>query len=165
MYPKPNKAFLASILLVSCVLLAACQSPPATKQPEPGATIIIPENSSEDVDADTYAADANDADSVPESNQESPEIQVEDQGSELETGSAKATKDPDEVVEHKREVNLKTTFAELLDWGLTRQEIETIVNGELPSDLDTRLRDYCDSVGISFNSIEEKLQAEVDQSS
>jgi len=68
-------------------------------------------------------------------------------------------------VEHKQNEMLvagKTTFADLLDWGVSAEQIEAILGGELPNRL-ILVRDYCTEKGVSFGSIKAQLQAEVDK--
>jgi len=54
-----------------------------------------------------------------------------------------------------------TTFSELLDWGLSEGDIETIIGEELPAK-STGVRDYAVDKGIEFSLIKDALQAKVD---
>ena len=56
----------------------------------------------------------------------------------------------------------KTTFADLLDWGLTEDQVEAIIGGEMPNRL-MLVRDYCTQNGLSFGQVKAALQAAVDQ--
>jgi hypothetical protein len=56
----------------------------------------------------------------------------------------------------------KTTFQELLDWGLAVENIETILGAPLPG-ADITIKDYCSAQGLDFESIKTALQAEVDK--
>jgi len=56
----------------------------------------------------------------------------------------------------------QTTFANLLDWGLSVEQIETIIGGEIPNRL-MLVRDYCIESGLSFGVIKIDLQAEIDK--
>ena len=56
----------------------------------------------------------------------------------------------------------KTTFQELLDWGLPQAVIEGIIGAPLPATSLT-IKDYCTSQGLSFETIKAALQAEVDK--
>lgn len=56
----------------------------------------------------------------------------------------------------------KTTFADLLDWGVPVEQIEAIIGGEIPNRL-MRVYDYCAENGLSFGGIKADLQAEVDK--
>lgn len=72
---------------------------------------------------------------------------------------------PSEAEEHdegEAMVRGKTTFADLLDWGLTQAQIEAIIGGPMPNRL-TLLRDYCQQNGLSFGQIKAELQAALDQ--
>ena len=56
----------------------------------------------------------------------------------------------------------KTTFADLLGWGMTQEQIEAIIGGEMPNRL-VKVKDYCTEQGLSFGTIKASLQAEVDK--
>lgn len=55
----------------------------------------------------------------------------------------------------------KTAFADLLDWGVSVEKIETIIGGEIPNRL-ILIYDYCAENGLPFGQIKAELQAEVD---
>jgi|GEM_PF-1796246 len=55
----------------------------------------------------------------------------------------------------------KTSFADLLDWGMSVEIIETIIGGEIPNRL-MLVYDYCAENGLPFGQIKAKLQVEVD---
>ncbi len=55
----------------------------------------------------------------------------------------------------------KTTFQELLDWGVSNEAIQRVIGGELPP-LSTSVKDYVTSQGLEFSSMKTNLQAEVD---
>ncbi len=70
-----------------------------------------------------------------------------------------------EVIERKQDemvVAGKTTFADLLDWGVPVEQIEALIGGEIPNRL-MRVYDYCVENGLSFGDIKTQLQAEVDK--
>ncbi len=56
----------------------------------------------------------------------------------------------------------KTTFQELLDWGVPEETIQQIIGGDLPA-LSTVIKDYVTGQGLEFSSIKTALQAEIDQ--
>ncbi len=56
----------------------------------------------------------------------------------------------------------KTTFGELLSWGVPQAAIEQIIGGPLPEPSITA-KDYCTAKGLSFETIKTQLQAEVDK--
>jgi len=69
-----------------------------------------------------------------------------------------------EEIERKQDAMLvagKTTFADLLEWGVPAEQIEAIIGGEIPNRL-MLVYDYCAENGLSFGGIKAKLQAEVD---
>jgi len=56
----------------------------------------------------------------------------------------------------------KTTFQDLLDWGVPPEVIEQIMGG-IPPTPSTLVKDYCTLKGLSFSEIKLLLQAEVDK--
>ena len=80
----------------------------------------------------------------------------------LQTGEG--VDDDGEETEHKQNemvVAGKTSFADLLDWGVTAEKIESIIGGEIPSHL-VLIYDYCAENGLPFGQIKAELQVEVD---
>lgn len=61
-----------------------------------------------------------------------------------------------------RQVRGKTTFKELLDWGLTKGEVEGVISGDMP-DTATTIKDYCTEKSIEFSGIKVELQAIIDR--
>jgi hypothetical protein len=57
----------------------------------------------------------------------------------------------------------KTTFAELLDWGLDAETIESILGMPLPPTTGQTVRDFCTQNGLSFETIKTDLQTELDK--
>jgi len=56
----------------------------------------------------------------------------------------------------------KTTFGDLLDWGVPVEQIEAIFGGEIPNRL-MQVYDYCAENGLSFGGIKADLQSDVDK--
>ena len=56
----------------------------------------------------------------------------------------------------------KTTFGDLLAWGVSAEQIESIIGGEIPNHL-VLVYDYCVENGLSFGGIKADLQSEVDR--
>ncbi|HET7143548.1 MAG TPA: hypothetical protein VFI68_05990 [Anaerolineales bacterium] len=56
----------------------------------------------------------------------------------------------------------KTSFQEILDWGVSQEIIEQIIGGPMPSPL-VKVKDHCTENGLDFETIKTSLQAEVDQ--
>ncbi|GAB6173040.1 hypothetical protein JCM15765_25180 [Paradesulfitobacterium aromaticivorans] len=56
----------------------------------------------------------------------------------------------------------KTTFKEILDWGVPQDKIEEIIKGKIPA-AGMAVRDYCSQNGIEFSSIKTALQEEIDK--
>lgn len=54
----------------------------------------------------------------------------------------------------------KTTFKEVLDWGVPREEIEKIIGDKIPT-TGTVIRDFCQQKGLGFSSIKESLQVKI----
>lgn len=57
----------------------------------------------------------------------------------------------------------KTTFAELLEWGLSPQVIEGVLGMPMPATSGIKVKDFCMEKGLSFETIKVSLQAEVDR--
>ena len=51
----------------------------------------------------------------------------------------------------------KTTFQELLDWGVPQAEIEKVIGGPLPA-LSMGLKDYCTQQGLDMETVKAALQ-------
>ncbi|MFV9675656.1 MAG: hypothetical protein ACNYZI_09770 [Anaerolineales bacterium] len=56
----------------------------------------------------------------------------------------------------------KTNFADLLAWGVSAEQIESIIGGEIPNHL-VLVYDHCVENGLSFGGIKADLQSEVDR--
>jgi hypothetical protein len=56
----------------------------------------------------------------------------------------------------------KTTFQEILDWGVSQEVIEQVMGKPMPNPL-TTVKDFCTEQGLSFETIKPALQAEVDK--
>ncbi|NQS91224.1 MAG: hypothetical protein HQ574_02355 [Chloroflexi bacterium] len=78
--------------------------------------------------------------------------------------SAEADGDEEETVLKQDEMVVagKTTFADLLDWGVSTEEIETIIGGEILNRL-ISVYDHCADNGLPFGQIKRELQVEVDK--
>lgn len=55
----------------------------------------------------------------------------------------------------------KTTFQNLLDWGVAQEDIEKIIAQPIPS-LNLLIKDFATAEGLSFSTLKEQLQALVD---
>ena len=56
----------------------------------------------------------------------------------------------------------KTTFQEVLDWGVPQETIDGIIDGPMPNPL-TKVKDYCTEKGLSFEVIKPAIQVEIDK--
>ena len=56
----------------------------------------------------------------------------------------------------------KTTFQEVLDWGVSQEIIEQVMGVPMASPL-TTIKDYCTEKGLDFEIVKLALQAEVDK--
>jgi hypothetical protein len=56
----------------------------------------------------------------------------------------------------------KTTFQNLLDWGLSQAQIEDVISGAMPPG-GTIVRDYAVAQGLEFASVKTELQALLDE--
>lgn len=62
----------------------------------------------------------------------------------------------------ERKVAGKTTFQNVLDWGVSKETIENILGNPLPP-ASTVIKDYCSQKGLTFSDIKTRLQEEVDK--
>ena len=62
----------------------------------------------------------------------------------------------------ERLVKGKTSFQEVLDWGVSQEVIEQIMGMPMPNPL-TKVKDYCAEKGLDFETIKAALQIEVDK--
>jgi hypothetical protein len=67
-----------------------------------------------------------------------------------------------EIESTDRTLKGKTTFQEVLDWGVPQETIETIIGGPMPNLL-TKVKDYCVEQGLNFEEIRPAIQAEIDK--
>ncbi|CAG1010619.1 hypothetical protein ANAEL_03990 [Anaerolineales bacterium] len=56
----------------------------------------------------------------------------------------------------------KTTFQEVLDWGVSQEVIEQVMGKPMPNPL-TTVKDFCTEQGLDFETLKPALQAEVDK--
>ncbi|MGE4284267.1 MAG: hypothetical protein AB7G87_11175 [Clostridia bacterium] len=54
-----------------------------------------------------------------------------------------------------------TTFKDLMDWGIKKEEIEKIINDKIPDSAKT-IRDYASTKAVEFSTLKEPLQKLVD---
>lgn len=69
---------------------------------------------------------------------------------------------PTEHITPENKITGKTTFQDLLDWGLTVEVIQAIIGADLPIS-STLIKDYVTQQGLEFAPIKTALQAELDQ--
>jgi len=60
------------------------------------------------------------------------------------------------------EIKGKTSFQDLLEWGVSQEVIEEIIGAEMPNPL-TNVKTYCDEKGLYFGDIKVAIQAEIDK--
>lgn len=75
-------------------------------------------------------------------------------------GGGSGTPDPDHTPEAYSIVG-KTTFQNLLDWGVKQEDIEKTIGQPLPS-ANLLIKDWATSQGIAFSTLKAQLQALVD---
>jgi len=56
----------------------------------------------------------------------------------------------------------KTTFAELLEWGVTQAAIEQVLGMPMPAAPGMTVKDFCNANGLSFETVKAAMQLEVD---
>ena len=76
--------------------------------------------------------------------------------------NAKVTPSATEHVGPERTITGKTTFQELLDWGVSMESIQIILGGSI-ANTGLIIKDYATSNGLAFSDIKTKLQLEVDK--
>lgn len=62
----------------------------------------------------------------------------------------------------ERLVKGKTTFKEVLEWGVSREIIEKILGAAMPSPL-TKVKDFCTEKGLEFETLKAAIQVEIDK--
>ena len=72
------------------------------------------------------------------------------------------TEEHTEEVSTDRIIKGKTTFQEVLDWGVSQETIERIIGGPMPNPL-TKVKDHCLEVGLNFEEVKPAIQAEIDK--
>jgi len=78
------------------------------------------------------------------------------------TAAADAAPAEDHEDAEETSVKGKTTFGELLSWGVSRADIEQLLGAEMgPGNM--AIRDYCANAGIEFSTIKDALQQLVDR--
>ena len=78
------------------------------------------------------------------------------------TTEQKTTPLSTEHVATDKTVTGKTTFQELIDWGVPKEAIQQVIGDELPT-LSTVIKDYVTQKGMSFSEVKSALQKEVDK--
>lgn len=68
-----------------------------------------------------------------------------------------------EVGQPDKTITGKTTFQNLLDWGVSQEVIEKIIGETMPAP-QVIIKDYATQKGVEFSTIKTQLQAEVDKS-
>lgn len=74
------------------------------------------------------------------------------------SSSTAIEKTEDKAEESKNVVNGSATFQKVLDAGVTKEEVEVIIDAPMP-EANKTIKDYCISVGLSFSEVKEKLNA------
>lgn len=100
--------------------------------------------------------------SNPAAASDSPEVdpaQTAESAPEAETNQSVVTTE----ASAERLVKGKTSFQEILDWGVSQEVIEQIMGMPIPNPL-TKVKDYCTENGLNFETIKAALQIEVDKS-
>jgi hypothetical protein len=69
---------------------------------------------------------------------------------------------PAEHIALEKTITGKTTFQELLDWGVPEEVIKKVLSGDMPQ-ASAVIKDYVTGKGMTFSTIKTQLQAEVDK--
>jgi hypothetical protein len=80
----------------------------------------------------------------------------------LETPAAPSPSNESAASSTEYTVKGKTTFGELLQWGMPKETIETLIGASLPDPAMT-LKDYASANGLNFETLKPALQAEIDK--
>lgn len=75
---------------------------------------------------------------------------------------AEPTLVPTEHVAPDRTVTGKTTFQDLLDWGMTQDQVDQILGESMPAP-QTVIKDYVTGKGLEFSALKTKLQTELNK--
>jgi hypothetical protein len=67
-----------------------------------------------------------------------------------------------ESAESDKTIKGKTTFNDVLTWGVPKATVEQIIGGTIPS-TGMAIKDYCTQKSLDFETIKTKLQAEIDK--
>lgn len=97
-----------------------------------------------------YAADSV---SVLESEASASSAQPEKSGG---TGTGSASDGTETVTEEEQIVKGSTTFQQVLDAGIAKEQIESIIGNEMPPANQT-VKDYCNNAGLTFSDIKDQL--------
>ncbi|MBE0685138.1 MAG: hypothetical protein IH585_03980 [Anaerolineaceae bacterium] len=81
----------------------------------------------------------------------------------LSEGEVPVSTEEHEPIVEEGTIKGKTTFAELLDWGVDAKTIESILGMSLPTTFGQTVRDFCTQNGLSFETIKTDLQVELDK--
>ncbi len=81
---------------------------------------------------------------------------------EPEAGSAPSSESASAAESTERLVKGKTTFQEILNWGVSQEVIEQVMGAPMPNPL-TKVKDFCTEQGLDFETVKPALQAEVDK--
>jgi hypothetical protein len=69
---------------------------------------------------------------------------------------------PTQHIAADKTITGKTTFQELIEWGVSEDVIRQIIGGDLP-ERSTAIKDYVTQKGLEFAPVKAALQAEVDK--
>ena len=78
------------------------------------------------------------------------------------SASVSQTEEHIETESTDRTLKGKTTFQEVLDWGVSQEIIETMLGGPMPNPL-IKVKDYCLEQGLNFEEIRPAIQTEIDK--
>ncbi len=77
--------------------------------------------------------------------------------------TAPTTESPSTTAATDRTIKGKTTFGEILSWGLSKAVIEQVLGIPMPGTPSTTIKDFCSSNNLVFETIKPALQLEVDK--
>ena len=113
---------------------------------------------------ETHRVDAGEQTTAPGSSDETDSTEAPDTSADSEQAASvePSVTDADAHAESERKVNGSTTWKDVEDWGVSRQQMEAVFGGSIDS-LSTVIRDDCSSAGLRFSDVKTELQRLVDE--
>ncbi|MDF2889816.1 MAG: 4Fe-4S binding protein [Clostridia bacterium] len=108
------------------------------------------------------SVEAKETEKVPEVDKGTPNIEVIEKPEAVEPEPAITPAAEAEHTEEERVVKGKTTFGEVIDWGIRIEKVEEIIGGKVPAPSMT-ISDYCRQNDISFSTVKDTLNGLIEK--